>query len=245
MSKLKGLILAAGKSTRMRELSRARPKALIEADGRPIIEYVLAGMREAGINRITVVTGYFAEQVEEYLGGCHRDETAVSCVRQKDIDGTGSAVNVARDSIGRSPFLLCFADIFTEPDNFVRMAKDFGQRPCDVLVGVKWVEDPYRGAAVYLSEDDSVLEIIEKPDRGTSSTHWDSAGMYAFSPKVFDYTANLKPSARGEFELPDAVTAMIADGLAVRAFKLGPPCFNVDSPEDIETAERWLAGESE
>jgi dTDP-glucose pyrophosphorylase len=245
MSKLKGLILAAGKSTRMRELSKERPKALVETAGRPVIECVLTGMREACIAEITVVTGYFAEQVEEYFGRCRRDDIIVSCVRQEEINGTGSAVNVARDTVGRSPFLLCFADIFTEPDNFVGMAKDFEQRPCDVLVGVKWVEDPYRGAAVHLSEDDSVIEIIEKPQRGTSSTHWDSAGMYAFSPEVFDYTANLKPSARGEYELPDSVTAMIADGLDVRAFKLGPPCFNVDSPEDIETAERWLAGESE
>ena len=72
----------------------------------------------------------------------------------------------------------------------------------DAVLALNWVADPYKGAAVYLDENDVVKEIVEKPPKGTAKTNWNNAGFFLFSPLIFQYTAALTPSVRGEYELP-------------------------------------------
>ena len=77
-----------------------------------------------------------------------------------------------------------------------------------------------------------IARIEEKPAPGTATTHWNNAGLFVFAPVLFDYTATLQPSGRGEYELPDAITALIADGHTAYGLELTGGWRDVGTPED-------------
>jgi dTDP-glucose pyrophosphorylase len=108
------------------------------------------------------------------------------------------------------------------------------------LLSLNWIDDPYRGAAVYLDRNNMVIDIVEKPPLGASTSNWNNAGLMVFSPILFDYTAVLAPSPRGEYEITDAIKAMIRDKRQVRGFELEGFWSDVGRPEDIETVARAL-----
>ena len=189
----KAVILAAGRGTRMGELTREIPKPLIPLNGRPMLLHILDRIAAAGVEEVLLVTGYLAEQIEEVASG---HGLRVSFRRQETVNGTAKAALLARQWVGESPFLLTFGDILAEPEHYVGMRESF--TGFDGVLAARYVEDPYQGAAIYVDEERRVQRIIEKPERGTSTTHWNSAGIYVFSPIVFDELERVPLSARGE-----------------------------------------------
>jgi len=123
----------------------------------------------------------------------------------------------------------------------VALLDDFARHACDALLTVNRVADPWRGAAVYLDAGGTVTRVVEKPPRGSSTTPWNNAGIFVFTPLIFSYAERLPPSARGEYELPQAIAAMIADGRAVHACPVRGFWSDLGTPEDLATAERALA----
>jgi NDP-sugar pyrophosphorylase family protein len=236
------VILAAGRGTRMKALTEETPKPMLPIAGRPLLEHVLRALRKAGVAHFVIVTGYRAEQVETHFRDGSGFGVEVEYRRQEARDGTARALLLARDAIGRHDFLLALGDILIDPANYPTLLDTFVRRRADGLIGVNWVEDPYRGAAVYADGDQRIERIVEKPPAGTSSTHWNNAGIALFRPVVFDYAAKIERSPRGEYELPDAITGMLGDGLALYAFPLQGFWSDVGTPEDLERAARALSG---
>ena len=109
---------------------------------------------------------------------------------------------LARDFAGADPFLMTYGDILVESEIYSAL---FSRADAaEMVISVKWVDDPYQGGAVY-TEGERVTKIIEKPPKGTSSTNWNNAGIYVFRPSVFDALDRIEVSPRGEYELTDAV----------------------------------------
>src|SRR5437588_6198005 len=108
---MKAVILAAGKGTRMRELTNELPKPMLEVQGKPILEHILRGLAGVGIRDVFIVTGFRAEVVESYFGDGSRWGARIVYGRQTVQDGTGKAPELAREFIGGSPFLLTYGDI--------------------------------------------------------------------------------------------------------------------------------------
>jgi UDP-N-acetylglucosamine diphosphorylase / glucose-1-phosphate thymidylyltransferase / UDP-N-acetylgalactosamine diphosphorylase / glucosamine-1-phosphate N-acetyltransferase / galactosamine-1-phosphate N-acetyltransferase len=154
-------------------------------------------------------------------------------VTQDPVNGTGSAALLAAPFVRGETFLLTFGDILCEPAEYTRCVSIFDTfRGTMAVLGVKWVEDPWQGAAVY-EQEGLVLRVIEKPAKGSSTTHWNSAGIYAFQPVVFEYLSGLKPSARNEYELTSAIAEMIAADLEVRISPIEGHWRDVGRPEDL------------
>ena len=120
------------------------------------------------------------------------------------------------------------------------MAERFAARPSDALLAVNRVDDPWRGAAVYVAEGGRVERIVEKPPRGTSTTQWNNAGIFVLDPVALDYAARLMPSSRREYELPQAIAAMVADGRRVFALPVLGFWSDVGTPADLRMAEESL-----
>ena len=238
------VILAAGRGTRMKALTEETPKPMLPIAGRPLLEHVLLALRKAGVARFVIVTGYRAEQVEAHFRDGSALGVEIEYRRQVARDGTARALLLARDAIGRRDFLLALGDILADPANYPALLETFTRRRADGLIGVNWVEDPYRGAAVYADGAQRIQRIVEKPPAGSSTTHWNNAGIAVFRPVVFDYAAKIDRSPRGEYELPDAITAMLEDGLALYTFPLEGFWSDVGTPEDLERAARVLSGSS-
>ena len=233
------LLLAAGRGTRLGALTAGIPKPLLKVAGKPLLAHIIEGLTKAGLGRFVVVTGYLGEQVESWCAdfdAAQRNVT-IRTVRQPELDGTGGAMLVARGLLSdEERFIFGWGDILMDPGNYPRFVSQSGRVDCDLLLAVNEMDDPWRGAAVYFDAELRVERLVEKPPLGTSSTRWNNAGLFATKRCLFDYLERLQPSPRGELELPQAITAMMADGRAVGAFKVTGFWSDVGTPENLDAA---------
>ena len=228
----KAVILAAGRGTRMQGLTAEAPKPMLHTQGRPILERLLELLIEAGYSEALIVTGYRAEAIEDYFRGY---QLPLRFVRQTAINGTATAALLAREFVGADDFLLTYGDILTGASCYRDILESLRQAPAaEAMVAVKEVEDPYRGAAVYADHERKVTRIVEKPPRGESTTHWNSAGIYAFRPSIFEELRQAPKSPRGEYELTSAVEQLIAKGKLLRIFPIEGEWRDIGRPEDLE-----------
>ncbi len=235
----KAVLMAAGRGTRLGALTANIPKPLLEVGGQPLISHIVRGLSGAGLRHFIVVCGHLGDQVEQWCDRFAAENPGVSvrAIRQRDLNGTAGALLVARDLLGGDQqFIFGWGDVLMDSANYARFLADAQTIDCDLLLATNPVDDPWRGAAVYVDSAMRVVRLVEKPPRGTSTTRWNNAGLFAASQLLFDYLDRLEPSERGELELPQAIAAMIADGGKVRAFEVRGFWSDVGTPEDLAAA---------
>src|SRR3990172_4041884 len=232
------VLLAAGRGTRLGDLTRDTPKPLLQVGGRPIIFRVIEGLAEAGVRDIIVVTGHLAEVLEPALGDGSRWGVALRCVRQERLHGGARATALAGPFLRDRPFFVGWGDVVVEGANYARVIG--ASRGTGAVIAVNEVDDPWAGAAVYVDEAMRVLRMVEKPPKGTSKTHWNNAGLAVLPPAIWDEVDRLEPSARGEYELPQAVAAFVAAGHPVVAVPIEGPWFDIGTPENLAEARRYF-----
>jgi len=230
---MKAVILAAGQGKRMKELTKDCPKPMLKAHGSPVLEYIVLSLKHMGIKKIMLITGYQAEVIEGYFGNGSKFGLDILYKRQLVQDGTGKAPELARDFIGDDPFLLSYGDVLTIHDNYPAISHYFTKTNCDALVSFKNVPDASSGGAITLDRNNRITDLVEKPDPDKIISHKENAGIYIFKPAIFDYTAKLKKSIRGEYELTDAILMMIRDKLDVRGFDLKGYWGDIGVPEAL------------
>src|SRR6478735_8215212 len=101
----RAVILAAGRGTRMRELTAELPKPMIEVRGKPVLQHIVEGLRDAGIGDLLLIVGYRADAVRNFFGDGSRYNIAIQYVTQTVQDGTGRIVDLSRDFVGDCPFV--------------------------------------------------------------------------------------------------------------------------------------------
>ena len=230
MSKIdKAVLLAAGRGTRMRELTADLPKPMIEVRGKAVLQHVVEGLRDAGVREFLIVVGYRAETVSNFFGDGSRYKIQIQYATQVVQDGTGRVVDLARNFVATSPFVLSYGDILVDPANYKRLL----DLPDDVeaIISVKRGEDVSKGGAVFVNDQMELVDLREKPEPGEPTSPWYNAGLYAFRPSIFEFTAKLKPSPRGEYELTDAVRELARSGKKVQALELTGEWADVRDPE--------------
>src|SRR5712671_4035394 len=123
---MKAVILAAGKGTRMKELTNEIPKPMLRVDGKPILQHIVEGLRDAAnIREFCIITGWKAEVTENYFGDGAKFGATVSYARQIVQDGTGKAPEPAKSFVGSDDFLLTYGDILVKPETYQRMVIRF------------------------------------------------------------------------------------------------------------------------
>lgn len=231
--------MAAGRGTRMKSLTDDRPKPMLPLSGRPMLAHLIERMEQAGVREILIITGYRAEMVEDYFRQHPPAQARLSYRLQQPQNGTGSAALLGREFAADDPFLLTFGDILVDAETYREMFRLFAG--AQAVLAVKAVDDPYQGAAVYV-EGDRVAKVIEKPPKGTSTTHWNNAGIYCVGSGIFDELARVKLSPRGEYELTDAIQQMLAAGVEFGWHEIKGFWRDVGRPEDLPQAEDHLRG---
>jgi len=225
----KAVVLAAGRGTRMRELTAELPKPMIEVRGKPVLQHIIEGLCDARIDQLLLIIGYRADAVRDFFGDGSRYNVAIRYTTQTVQDGTGRVVDLGHDFVGNRPFVLAYGDILVDSVNYKRVV----DLPDDVeaLLTVTRGEDITKGGAVFLNEEMDLVDLREKPKPGESTSPWYNAGLYAFRPSIFDFTARLKPSPRGEYELTDAIRDLAYSGKKVKALQLNGEWADVRDPE--------------
>jgi UDP-N-acetylglucosamine diphosphorylase / glucose-1-phosphate thymidylyltransferase / UDP-N-acetylgalactosamine diphosphorylase / glucosamine-1-phosphate N-acetyltransferase / galactosamine-1-phosphate N-acetyltransferase len=224
----KAVVLAAGRGTRMRELTRSMPKPMVEVSGKPVLSYILEGLRDAGVRKILIVIGYRKEVVMDYFGDGSGLGVEIIYAEQVRQDGTGKVVELAKDFCGADPFILSYGDILVDASSYRLLT-----RPGDaeLIMTVHHTEDASKGGAVYVNERFEVFDLREKQLLEEVRTSWLNAGVYTFNSTIFAYIARLEKSPRGEYELTDAIRAMAQDGKKVKAVEIKGYWADVRDPE--------------
>jgi dTDP-glucose pyrophosphorylase len=231
-------VLAAGRGTRMRELTAGLPKPMIEVRGKPVLQHIIEGLRDAGVCKFVVIVGYHAEAVRNFFGDGQRHRVEIEYVTQTVQDGTGRVVNLARSFAGESSFILSYGDILISPQNYKRLV-DLPD-DCEAIITVTRGEDVSKGGAVFVNELMELVDLREKPMPGEPTSPWYNAGLYAFRPGIFEFISKLKPSSRGEYELTDAIRDLAHSGKKVQALELTGEWADVRDPEILAKLNRPL-----
>jgi dTDP-glucose pyrophosphorylase len=225
----KAVLLAAGKGTRMRELTNELPKPMIAVQGKPILLHIVEGLRAAGVTRVQIIVGYRADVVRDFFGDGSRFGVAVEYETQVVQDGTGRVVELAKSFAGSDPFILSYGDILVDPANYLRLVTPGA---AEALISVKHNPGEIaKGGAVFVNERFEMTDLREKPQPGEPTSPWYNAGIYTFHPGIFDFTARLEKSPRGEYELTDAIRALALSGKLVQALELSGDWADVRDPE--------------
>ena len=247
---MKAVILAAGKGTRMRELTNELPKPMLRVQGKPILEHIVARVLAAGVRDIFIVTGWRAEVVENYFGDGKKFGARITFGRQIVQDGTGKAPEAAREFVGDSPFLLTYGDILVPTETYQQAVNFFESGNFEGLVSVTPGKDVSKYGLFLFDEQFLLKELIEKPvaaelDRLRSrglvrpgDPVWLNAGIYIFRPRLFEFTARLKKSARSEYELTDAIREMALANQKITGFKIESSWADVRDPEVLAKLEQ-------
>ena len=228
----KAVILAAGRGTRMKGLTEDLPKPMIKVQGRPILETIVRGLVENGVREVLIVVGYRPEVIRDYFGDGGAFGCAISYVTQEVQDGTGRVVDLAIDFSNGDPFILSYGDILVPAPSYADLVEFTG---VDAKISVKINEDVSKGGAVFIDEEGWLTGLIEKPGPDDPISPYYNAGIYSFSARIFEYTAKLEKSPRGEYELTDAIADMVTDGLKVKAVELTGDWADVRDPEVVES----------
>ena len=227
----KAVLLAAGRGTRMREMTAELPKPMLEVRGKPVLQHIVEGLRDAGITDFLIIVGYRADAVQNFFGDGSRYKIGIQYVTQTVQDGTGRVVELAKNFVENVPFILGYGDILVGSDNYKRVI-DLPNE-VDALISVTRGEDVSKGGAVFVNERMEMSDLREKPKPGEATSPWYNAGLYAFRPNIFDFIAKLKPSPRGEYELTDAIRELAQSGKKVQALELTGNWADVRDPETL------------
>lgn len=245
---MKAVILAAGRGNRLEPLTGDTPKCMLPLAGKPILEHVLKAVRKAGIREVVLVVGYKEEKIREHFGEGSNFGIKIGYISQKKQLGTAHAIGKVEQV---KDFLVLNGDtlISSACVEDVLSAHSAGM-PSAATLGLRKVEEPSSYGVVRL-KNSRVVEIIEKPKEHVLNLA--NAGIYAFSPKIFEAIRKTKKSERGEYEITSSIGILIKEGEVVRGAMIkglwsdiGNPWTYLDSNQEmLDGMEERIWGEIE
>ena len=215
-SALQGVILAAGKGTRIQPLSEHLPKPLLPILDKPLLVWQIEEMRNLGIHDIVIVIGHLGHHVVKALGNGSTLGVNLTYVEQLDMLGIAHAVAQLTAYVNR-PFLLFLGDIFFETEDLSSMLELFARDDVQGVLAVKKEVDVAairKNFTVTLDDAGFVRRVIEKPWNPT--TDLKGCGLYLFDDSIFDAIRRTPRTAlRDEYELTEAVQIFVDQGAGV------------------------------
>jgi glucose-1-phosphate thymidylyltransferase len=233
---VKGLILSGGKGTRLRPITHTSAKQLVPIANCPILFYAIEAIRDAGITDIGIIVGDTKKEIKAAVGDGSTWGVKVTYIEQEEPLGLAHAVLTAEDFIGKSPFVMYLGDnlLLGGINDFV---KEFqATSPCAFLLLVN-VADPESFGVAEL-KDGKVVRLWEKPK--TPKSNLAVSGIYLFDYHIFEAARAIKPSARGELEITDAIQHLVDKGLEVTTHTIGGWWKDTGKLEDMLEANRIL-----
>jgi len=203
-----GILLAGGSGTRLRPFTNYVSKSLLNCAGKPIIEYPLHTLQQAGVEHLTIIVGSsFSGQIMDYVQEGARYGMDVNYCYQPAPKGIAEAINRCQRYVGDKEFVVCLGDNCFEGEVSFDPAFDGAQ------IVVKQVIDPKKFGVIFCHGLDNIQKIEEKPqviDRKFEC--WVITGCYLFNQQYFEYFKGLSPSARAEYEITGIIERYHQDG---------------------------------
>ena len=231
-----GVVLAAGKGTRMQPFSDTYPKPLLPVCNKPVMQYQLEVMRDLGIRDVVVLIGHKGYQIVNAFGDGARLGLNIRYVEQANMLGIAHAVRQLEQHV-HLPFLLFLGDIFFQAGDLTSMFSLFEDQNGGAVLATKEEHNPAairENYSIALNADGFAVRVIEKPRHTTNRLK--GVGIYLFELGIFDAIRRTPRTAmRDEYELTDAIQVFIQDGFPVR------PCNAVLRDVNLTTAADLLS----
>jgi len=236
---LKAVVLAAGQGTRLRPLTVTRPKHLLPVGGKPILEYVLLAVRNAGINEACLIVNYKAEMIKNYFSDGSKLGLKIEYLVQPKSKGTADAIKVAEPYVDEN-FLVLYGDLLFTSEVLGQVIRAHKQSQPSATMAVVPVENPEHYGVVKL-EENWVTDLIEKPPREEAPSNLVNAGIYVFSSEIFEKIQKTGISKRGEVEITDSLKILINEGKKVLVEKISrEDWIDIGYPWNLLEANRWI-----
>lgn len=228
-----GVVLAAGRGTRMRPLTDRRPKPLLPVGDRSLLERVFDTAADV-VDEFVVVTGYRGDAICEAIGESYRDHP-VQYVEQAEPRGTAHAVAQAEPVVD-DDFLVLNGDVVVDASLPRALVEADG-----MAVAATAVPDPRAYGVLSTAADGSLAEIVEKPD--DPPTNLANVGCYAFEPAVFESIDRTPESDRGEYEITTTIELLLDEGHRINVAPYEGTWLDVGRPWELLKANELALAE--
>ena len=233
---MKGLILSGGKGTRLRPITYTRAKQLVPVANKPVLFYGLEALAEAGIREIGIVVGDTQAEIRAAVGDGSKWGVRVTYIEQDAPRGLAHAVLISESFLGDEPFVMYLGDNLLN-HSITRFVQEFEREKPAAQILLARVPDPQMFGVAELSGG-RVVRLVEKPKEPKSDLAL--VGVYMFSRAVFDSVKRIKPSARNELEITEAIQDLIDRGLDVRPHIVDGWWKDTGKLEDLLEANRLI-----
>ena len=224
---MQAVILAAGRGVRMNHLTANTPKPLLSVGKANLIEWKLSAL-PTGFDEIIIIVGYLGEQIRKHFGDQFGGKR-VRYAEQKDLNGTGGALFLAKNML-KDKFLVMMGDDIYSREDIDEMIKNGWS------VLAKKMSAPGRGAKIVINGDHTIKEIVENAELAAGD--WNNAGMYLLGTEIFNYPlVPIRPGHK-EFGLPQML-ALAAKDIPIKIIP-SKRWLQITAPEDIPKAERII-----
>jgi glucose-1-phosphate thymidylyltransferase len=233
---MKGLILSGGRGTRLRPITYTSAKQLVPVANKPILFYGIEALAACGIRDIGIVVGDTHQEIRDAVGDGSRFGIHVTYLQQEAPLGLAHAVLISEAFMAGEPFVMYLGD------NLVReplrpMVERFAADRPSAQIFLASVPNPQQFGVAEL-DGDRVVRLIEKPRRPPSDLAL--VGVYMFDRSVFEAVKAIRPSARGELEITDAIQWLIDAGRTVRPYVITGWWKDTGKLEDMLEANRII-----
>jgi len=235
---MKALILAAGKATRLRPLTHVLPKPILPLANKPILLHILEQIKEADITQIGIVVSPEMEPaIREVAGDGSSLNVQITYTTQSPQRGLAHAVQVSREFLGDSPFLMFLGDNVIE-EGVARFVQEFKFAQPDALILLKQVPDPRAFGVAELDSSGRVVKLVEKPKEPKSNLAM--VGGYFFTPGIHQAIEQIKPSWRNELEITDAIQTYLDMGKEIKSHILKGRWLDIGKLDDLLEANHFM-----
>ncbi len=206
MSIMKAVILAAGEGSRMRPLTFTRPKVMLPIASKPILEHLLIEMKKVGISEFIFIVGYHDELIRNYFAKGEKWGVNIQYFDQRNRLGTADALRMVAGFLNDS-FLMANGDSIISSEDISRLLTQK-----ENAMSVIELQD-VSGMGVIEVQEAKVFRIYEK--MAAPPSHLANAGLYLFTPAIFEAIDKTSKSPRGEYEITDSIQILIDTGVPV------------------------------
>ena len=240
---MKGIVLAGGSGTRLYPITKGISKQLMPIYDKPMVYYPISVLMLAGIRDILIIsTPYDLSGFKRLLGDGSDYGVRFEYAEQPSPDGLAQAFTIGKDFIGDDSACLVLGDNIFHGAGFTRMLKEAvrtAEEEKKATVFGYWVNDPERYGVAEFDKDGNCLSIEEKPAHPKSN--YAVVGLYFYPNKVIDVAANIKPSARGEYEITTVNQEFLKDGeLKVQTLGRGFAWLDTGTHDSLSEASTYV-----